>query len=167
MEETIWKPVVGWESLYEASNTGLIKSIRYKRHKILKPGTTPKGYLSVVLCNNKHRVTTTVHRLIALAFIPNPDNLPVVMHIDDKPNNNNSTNLKWGTNSENIADMVSKNRQAKGMGKPSNKLTSSQVKEIRTKYESKTTSYDKLAAEFQVCATTIRMIILKEKWKYV
>ena len=96
----IWKPVVGYEGLYEVSNTGKIKS--NISNKILKPYETSNGYLQhcLYLNNVKHRVY--VHRLVAENFIPNPENKGTVNHIDENKKNNNVSNLEWCTQLENL-----------------------------------------------------------------
>lgn len=104
MENIIWKPVVGYEGLYEVSNTGLIKSLNcynYKEPRIMKLGHRPDGYLSVGLSKNNVTKTKVVHRLVAEAFIPNPDNLEMVNHKDEDRANNNVENLEWCTRSYN------------------------------------------------------------------
>lgn len=69
-----------------------------RKGKILKPGIDKYGYEKVILTNGrKIRKTYTVHRLVALAFIPNPDNKPTVNHIDGNKRNNNVDNLEWAT----------------------------------------------------------------------
>ena len=94
----IWKPIKGYEGLYEVSNLGRIKSLvnnkgQY-REKILKPRYT-YGYLKVILCKNGIKKNYRVHRLVAEAFLPNPDNLPLINHKDEQKDNNIVTNLEW------------------------------------------------------------------------
>jgi len=96
---TEWKPVVGYEGLYEVSNKGEIKSV--KTQKLLKPRLST-GYAMVALWNNGVRKDLKIHRLVAIAFIGNPLNKPQVNHIDCIKLNNNVNNLEWVTNSENI-----------------------------------------------------------------
>ena len=91
-----WTSVSGYEGLYEVSNFGEIRSIfRYK--KLLKPSANAKGYLSVELWKNKVGKRLLVHRLVAKAFIPNPNEFPQVNHKDENPRNNNAENLEWCT----------------------------------------------------------------------
>ena len=112
--EEIWKPVKGFEGYYEVSNLGRVRSvdrlvkysngqIHLHKGRILSPGLVHKlGYLQVALCNNgkiKHKM---VYRLVAEAFIPNPDNLPQVNHKDENAFNNCVENLEWCTIEYNI-----------------------------------------------------------------
>ena len=108
MTEEIWRPVVGYEGLYEVSSYGRVRSLdryvkcdyeSYRLHKgkVLSPAKDRYGYLYVVLsCNGKHK-TITVHRLVAQAFIPNPDDLPIINHKDEDKLNNCVENLEWCT----------------------------------------------------------------------
>ena len=97
-----WRPVVGYEGLYEVSNTGRVRSLdkydsmnRFLRGRILRLFTDGLGYLRAQLYSNSKRKSFLVHRLVAQAFIPNPDNLPQVNHRDENPSNDNVENLEW------------------------------------------------------------------------
>lgn len=110
----IWKNIKGFEGLYQVSNLGRVKALkrvikrkdahggvcvfRYKE-RILKITTVSQGYGTVSLTRGSghHRV----HRLVAEAFIPNPDNKPMINHIDGNRMNNKIENLEWCTNREN------------------------------------------------------------------
>lgn len=98
--EEIWKDIEGYEGLYQVSNFGRVKSLgRFKKNnqikeKILKPRINSSGYKQVSLYN-KFQKTYSVHRLVAKAFIPNPDNLPQVNHKDENKLNNHVNNLEW------------------------------------------------------------------------
>lgn len=78
-----------------------------------------KGYERTKLRNNKVSKNVKIHRLVAEAYIPNPNNLPVVMHLDDNPLNNSLENLKWGTQKDNVYDAINKGRlKLKGINNP-------------------------------------------------
>ena len=98
MEE--WKNVIGYEGLYEVSNKGNVRNVR--RNTLLKLSKTNYGYIQVYLYKNGIRTGLKVHRLVAQAFIPNPDNLPEVNHKDENPINNSVNNLEWCDHKYNV-----------------------------------------------------------------
>lgn len=91
----VWKDIKGYEGVYMVSNWGRVKSLKYGKEKVIKPRKAGIGYLQVVLFKNGKGKSYFVHRLVAQAFIPNPDNLPIINHKDEKPSNNNVDNLEW------------------------------------------------------------------------
>ena len=105
--EEIWEPVVGYEKSYLVSNTGLVKSIdriierngirQHKKGKMLSIRNNKFGYKRVKLSAFGKDRLFMVHRLVAEAFIPNPDNLPFINHKDEDKSNNNFENLEWCT----------------------------------------------------------------------
>lgn len=95
MEHEIWKPVKGFEGLYEISSLGRVKSLWYGKEKILKPGKNRKGYLFVSLCRNGKQKNFRIHRLVAEAFLSNPMGLPEVNHKDENKANNCVNNLEF------------------------------------------------------------------------
>lgn len=108
-----WRDVVGYEGYLEVSDTGLIRSVeREVRHKYgttmriksreIKGHPDPKGYLKVRTSINKEKTSIKIHRAVAEAFIPNPNNKPQVDHIDGDKTNNTVSNLRWVTNRENF-----------------------------------------------------------------
>lgn len=109
----IYKDIIGYEGLYQVSNCGYIKSLSRiakskssnhwytKNERILKHEITKCGYARVQLLKDGIIARHLVHRLVAKAFIPNPDNKPEINHIDGNKLNNNFKNLEWSTISEN------------------------------------------------------------------
>lgn len=104
MKNEIWKAIAGYEGLYEVSNTGLVRSLNYNHTggtNILKPGNDRCGYLHVVLFKDGKAKNMFVHRLVADAFIPNPNNIDTVNHKDEDKHNNSESNLEWMTRADN------------------------------------------------------------------
>lgn len=123
--EEIWKDIEEYEGLYQVSNLGNVKSLERTRiskcgsianvkERILKPANN-RGYLMVVLCKNGKLKTYSIHRLVAQAFLDNPNNYEQINHIDEDKTNNNVSNLEWcdakyninyGTRNERISKQV-------------------------------------------------------------
>lgn len=112
-----WKDIEGYEGIYQISNMGRVKSLSRKiwngvkffqsSEKILKPGIDSVGYCVVSLYKNDGKAQTVrVHRLVAKAFIPNPNAYRVINHIDANRTNNNVTNLEWCTHKQNSAHAI-------------------------------------------------------------
>lgn len=105
MEQEIWKDVVGYEGLYQVSSNGRVKSLSHmkknakgyylSKEKILSQNKTSKGYFLVTLSKGNIRKTFSVHRLVAIAFIPNPYCLEEINHKDENKANNFVDNLEW------------------------------------------------------------------------
>jgi hypothetical protein len=101
--QEIWKDIIGYEGLYQVSNLGRVKSFhKWKRAScpdeyILKSEPNNRGYHQVMLYKDGHRHKFLVHRLVASVFVPNPDNLPHINHIDEDISNNRASNLEWCT----------------------------------------------------------------------
>ena len=109
----IWKDIIGYEGLYQISNYGRVKTVArdivrsngeplHIKEKIRKTVIKPNGYAEVHLRKDGKGLSIKVHRLVAEAFIPNPDNLPQVNHIDEDKTNNNVSNLEWCTRDYNM-----------------------------------------------------------------
>ena len=94
MKKEYWKPVVGYEGHYQVSNFGRVKSLKFGKEKILKQYIRG-GYYYVCLSKNGIIKKYSVHRLVAQAFLDNPNNLPQINHKDENKTNNNVDNLEW------------------------------------------------------------------------
>ena len=100
----IWKDIEGYEGLYQVSNLGRVKSLKVskiKSERIRKSYQQSSGYISIVLCKNGKVTNHKIHRLVANAFIDNPDNLPEINHKDENKANNCVDNLEWCDSSYN------------------------------------------------------------------
>ena len=160
----IWKPVVGYEGHYQVSNFGRVKSIKFGKEIILKQNIR-RGYYYVCLSKNGIAKNYFVHRLVAQAFLPNPDNLPQVNHKDEDKTNNNVTNLEWCTKEENQNHAVRTNLMQHGEDRPSAKLKESDVLEI---YKLKgIMKASDIANKYGVSKNTINCILRGSKWKYL
>lgn len=93
--EEIWKDIKGFEGHYQVSNLGRVKSIKFRKERILKPAKVGSGYLQVDLRKNGEHNLCKVHRLVCKVFLPNPKNLPQINHKDEDKTNNKVENLEW------------------------------------------------------------------------
>ena len=173
----IWKDVQGYEGQYQVSNLGRVKSLKRKldngrsvNEKILNSSGKKKtqyGYLMVALAGKTFRV----NRLVATAFIPNPDNKPVVNHIDGDKENNRADNLEWATISENMLHAYRCGLKAAMIWEenPNAKLTKEQVKAIRNEYVPYSKQYgsNALAKKYNVSNVTITNIVNYKTYKNV
>lgn len=124
MEE--WKNIEGYEGLYQISSYGRVKSVervveyiykgkkrsRFAKEKLLKYGEVKRGYLYVCLWNNGEYKCLFVHKLVAKAFVPNPNDYNVVHHIDHNPKNNRVENLIWMTNEQHYLEHLNERGEA-------------------------------------------------------
>lgn len=105
--EEIWRPVVDYEGRYEVSNLGRVKSLNWHRlgeERLMSPSINGRGYRTVVLTKNGTGGTKSVHRIVAKAFISNPNNLPCVNH----KNENKLDNFVY-VNEDGSVDLVKSN----------------------------------------------------------
>lgn len=126
--ETKWQPVKGFEGFYEVSETGKVRSVtrivnsknckRIHKGRELKQAKDQDGYCKIQLSKGGKVTTRAVHKLVAEAFIPNPDNFPVINHKDENKENNNVKNLEWCTVSYNTNYNMGAYRRANARKKP-------------------------------------------------
>lgn len=179
-----WRPVVGYEALYSVSNTGEVfsqpKLCAFGKNAVARRGgKTLKQYtandrtehLRVYLSDGKGRKRPMyVHRLVAEAFIPNPDELPVLNHKDNNPRNNHVENLEWCTVAQNNAHRLRlgprKMSDQKGVKNSQAKLTDADVLAIRRRYR-ECGNASQVAREFGISATYCGNICARRMWKHV
>lgn len=160
----VWKDIKGFEGAYMISNTGKVMSIPRQGMKgnepiLRKLSLTHDGYVKVRLIYNGKDETRRVHRLVAEAFIPNPDNKETVNHIDGNKQNNNVHNLEWIDRSEQMIHAYKNN--LKVPVHTNRKLTDEQVESIRKEYvrNSKEHGTVALGKKYGVNNSTIGMIV--------
>lgn len=171
------KGIKNLEELYEVDEMGNIYSLPRKlktpttefmsKEKKLKPYKNSWGYMLVDMRKNKKRYIKCVHRLVAEAFIPNPNNLPQVNHIDGNKANNNVTNLEWCTCSENQYHAFNNNLKPKNFDHPFSKFTKEDILYIKNNYQKNKRGFGirSLAKKFNVCDSTIRQIVVGISYK--
>ena len=98
----VWKDIPGYEGIYQVSNQGRVKRSFKKGERIMSGKKAKDGYIDVILSVNQNKRCYRLHRLVAEAFIPNPNNKPQVNHKDRNKRNNEVGNLEWVTGSENV-----------------------------------------------------------------
>lgn len=114
-ENEIWKDIKGYEGLYRISNTGKVYSVR--NNKLFVSCTCGAGYQKVVLSDNGVYKNHLIHRLVATHFLENPQNLPMVNHIDENKKNNHVNNLEWCSHKYNMNHGTRTERAAKKLRK--------------------------------------------------
>jgi len=119
-----WRDIAGYEGIYMVSNMGRVKSFYGIGERLLTPGANRGGYMYVVLTKDKVRKSRKVHTLVGRAFLPNPENKPLVHHRDTNRGNNLLSNLKWATHQENnnYAAQMGSYAKEKGCASPKAKF---------------------------------------------
>lgn len=175
----IWKDIKGYEGFYQVSNLGRVKSLdrvvitRSGRKKtiaqrILVNKRDTNGYLSVMLCKSGEVVQMRVHRLVACAFIENPNNLRCVNHKDANRKNNVVENLEWVTHRENTIHSIKVTktfgtRDNRGSKNPNCRVNIDVVKNIRLDNENGMT-HRELMIKYKLPSSTITNIKLYKTW---
>lgn len=179
--EEIWKDIAGYKGFYQVSNLGRIKSLCRKTlnskgvyhtvgGRIMAPKKDPNGYLSIILSKNQVTKQERIHRLVALAFIDNPENKDLVNHMDGNKRNNVVTNLEWVTHSQNH-----KHAFRTGLRVPTDtsgskngraRVTEDIVRQIRFDFDNNMSQKD-LIEKYNIPSSTITNIKLRHTWKCV
>jgi hypothetical protein len=158
MEE--WRQAIG---NYQVSNLGNVMS---PHGRVLRPYCN-KGYMTLAIRIGKSRSMVQVHRLVAMAFIPNPENKPNINHKDNNPGNNTVQNLEWCTQKENVDHAIRIGVYKKrGEDNQSTKLTSAEVLEIRELIVAGRDNYS-IAEMYGITYQNVHAIKIRKSWKHI
>lgn len=171
-----WKPVVGYEGVYEVSDRGRVRSLdraltdgRWHRGRLLKQSTYGRNgppYYRVGLSHDTRLYSVTAHTLMLTAFRgPRPKGMEA-RHLDGNPKNNHLANLRWGTGLENSQDQRRHGTAARGSRQGSAKLSEKNVLEIRKRYAAGELQKT-LATEFKVLQQNISRIVNRLRWRHL
>ena len=141
---------------------------RGKLGRELKQRLDSDGYYCITVGTNDKRTSMKVHRIIALAFVDNPLNLPEVDHIDNNKTNNNANNLQWISSSDNKSKIPFERRSVARQGERNGRaiLTENDVLNIRSLYDNGTTIAD-IARKYNRGHSTILNIVHRHTWKHI
>lgn len=170
----IWKPVVGYEGYYSITSLGRVQSHkrptkRKSRSKRIGDfylsDVNSLGYRIVTLKVNGTKRTMKIHRMVAMAFIPNPENKPQVNHKNGIKTDNRVENLEWATASENNIHAIRTGLAAEGSKRRSAKLTKDQVNEIRDHYKIKQEPVRVIAKRYGMSRSAMREVLKNKTYK--
>jgi len=158
-----WKSIKGYEGIYEVSDCGNLRN--EKTGKVLLKKNS-KGYLAIDLYKNGERKSLKVHRLVAQAFIKNPDNLPQVNHVDGKKMNNYRSNLEWNSPKQNVRHSLLTGSFPIGERNGGSVLKETEVKQIRS-LSREGADHKDLSKIFKVSRKTIFSVVHHLTWKHI
>jgi hypothetical protein len=173
-----WRPVVGYEGLYEVSDLGRVRSVdrwvrstfgskQLRRGIVLTPNTSGP-YPTHKLSGDGRQKTHRVHRLVLEAFVgPRPEGMEARHFPDHSHANNRLDNLSWGTKKQNAADKEVQGQSQKGEMGNNAKLRDADIIHIRKPYASGKTSQEKLAARYGVSQAQIWRIVRRTRWAHI
>lgn len=165
IESEFWKDVLNYDGLYQISNLGNVKSFHRIKTRILKTSCDTNGYKVVVLSLRGVNKTKTIHRLVAIHFLDNPENKPQVNHINGIKTDNHIENLEWNTASENLlhAHKIGLKKGVFGEKNKRSKLKEHQIIEIRKNIKDGI-SQSEIAKKYNISKTSIYKIASNENW---
>lgn len=178
--QEIWKPVLGFEGFYEVSNRGAVRTVgrkvpcihghmRWLPEKKLSHYLGTRGYIQVTLnANGKKKQSYLAHRLVAIAFIPNPGGMPQVNHRDGNKTHNHVSNLEWCTGPENCAHARIEKlyEPARGERAGGAKLTNAQAREIKMRL-AQGERHTAIALDYPVSRTVVTRIANGTRWAHI
>jgi hypothetical protein len=175
----IFKDIKGYEGLYQISDKGRVKSLARKvnhphsgfqtlKEKILKSGKNSRGYLVVILCENKIRKTSMVHRLVATTFLRNFGDKKTINHKNGVKTDNHLGNLEFVTQKENVQHSynmgLSNNRGEKSC---LSKLTEKEVLQIRDLRGCGRFSQREVAEFYNCVESTVNAVVNRKSWRHI
>ena len=156
--EKEWRPIPGFSG-YEVSDQGRVRyTLRWKSPHLLRLAKHSRGYLKAFLTVDKKMKTMFVHRLVAMAFLPNPDGLPYINHLNAVKTDNRPSNLEWASHASNTAHAVKNGLIPVGATHGNTKLSDEQVMQIHVLHASGRNKKS-LAREFKVDPSNVRAIL--------
>lgn len=165
-DEIITKTVPGYEGLYEIDTLARVWSLNYRKlgRRVELKYRFHLGYRWIGLYKDKKRKITSIHHLMGLAFLSNPENKPCINHIDGDKSNNSLTNLEWNTHKENITHAVKQLGMNCGEKQWKSKLTKEGVLDI---FYNQDMSTDDLAIKYDIDRNYVLAIKRKVNWKWL
>lgn len=177
-----WRDIKGFEGAYQISEYGVVRSVdreittkpdRFgrvsnyvKRGKVIADRRHQFGYRVVTLSFNNIQYTKTVHRLVAISFIDNPENLPLVRHVDGNPENNHFKNLIFGTQKDNMANAMNHGTVECGENRYNAILTNDEVVKIRVEKRGGAKNKE-LSEKYGISEVRVHKIVTGETWTSV
>jgi hypothetical protein len=167
------KAIRGYEGFYSVESDGRVWT--HRRNKYLNPGSGSSGYLSVTITRDGKPKAFSIHRLVAMAFIDNPEGKPQVNHKDGNKLNNSADNLEWVTNSENMRHAVKSGLYSGGVSsrfkrgfdhKRKRKFTDSQVIDMRNRWAGGE-SFEEINKTYNVSSSSIRRVCKGESYAFI
>lgn len=172
----VWKPIAQFNGRYDVSNKGRIRSWinmgrrKLKTPEIRKTGYNNCGYEYIVISYKSKQYTESIHRLVAITFIPNPENKPCVNHIDGDKTNNHASNLEWMTHKENTRHGMETGLisfESHGEKNGMSRLTRNDVLDIRNTYRLGCVTQQEIADAWGLSSGHVNDIINKRRWGHV
>lgn len=184
MSAELWRPVPGYEGRYEVSDLGRVRSLdRVRRQwvqrgkkripresvhrgRVLTPGQTAAGYLSVALSGPDGVRSELVHRLVLQAFSGEPEPGMHGRHLNGNPLDNRLSNLEWGTPKQNAADKARHGTEVRGSRRATARLTEQDIPAI-FRMAAQGVSQREIAESYGVSAPTISCVLSRKTWRHV